>query len=720
VAGPRVDVRAGLKGLVALALLGLLASEPAWAARYALLVGVSGYPNVPGAELQGPPNDVPLVRGVLLQRGFRAQDIRVLADRVKVADGQPTRAAILGELDALAKKAQPGDFVFLSFGGHGSRQPARNLGPENPEPDGMDEIFLPIDVGKWSGAVETVQNAIVDDEFGAKIAAIRNRGAFVWAVFDACHSGTITRGLPDPSVRYRDVTEAALGIPAAAIAKAQALAAKLFPPKGAAAPTAAVPMTALQTVTVGPGAGGFVAFYAAQSWERTPEAIMPPGDPAKRSFGVFSYTLAEVLAMNPTMTYRQAAEQVLHRYRAMLGTAPTPMFEGAGDSLDAPVFGTKITPQILQWKIEREEQGSSPSLSIPAGSMHRLGKGAILSLLANPADPDKAAIGFVRTTTVGLLDSSVVPVAYDGKPALRADKLPDQVYARLVNPNSGLAVRVSLPPAPKQPSTAESQAHQVLERLSKEKVEGLAASWVAAGARADIRMALADGHLWFLPPTAEIVPSGDHKTLSIALAGKSREQLAQLASDTLRSVARAVNLLRLASMAASTEVAQGVEQRLSYERAGKSTAFSASQVPALRKGDRLVLVVKNTLGSAVDLNVLLVDSRYGIQPQDPTRIEAGGELSTVLGEIDTDGTVGRESVVTIVTEAQDGFGVADLRFLRQPTLPVTRGGGGGASAGIVGLFEAAGFAPEVTRGAQAPARTLNSTAMRLFSWDTLK
>src|SRR2546423_7774417 len=105
------------------------------AERYALLVGVSSYPSLPERlQLTGPKNDIAMWRGLLLQRGFAQANVRVLADQVKGAQGEPTYAAITNELKLLAAKAQKGDFVLLFFGGHGSQQPARD-DPQNLEPD---------------------------------------------------------------------------------------------------------------------------------------------------------------------------------------------------------------------------------------------------------------------------------------------------------------------------------------------------------------------------------------------------------------------------------------------------------------------------------------------------------------------------------------------------------------------------------------------------------
>ena len=63
------------------------------------------------------------------------------------------------------------------------------------ETDGLDEIFLPVDIDKWINRDAGVPNALVDDEIGDALDAIRDKGAFVWAVFDCCHSGTATRAV---------------------------------------------------------------------------------------------------------------------------------------------------------------------------------------------------------------------------------------------------------------------------------------------------------------------------------------------------------------------------------------------------------------------------------------------------------------------------------------------------------------------------------------------
>ena len=79
--------------------------------------------------------------------------------------------------------------IFLS--GHGSQQPDQ---PPLDEDDGLDETFLPADIGDWDGTKMTVANAIIDDELRTWLDAICRKGARVWLIADTCCSGTLIRG----------------------------------------------------------------------------------------------------------------------------------------------------------------------------------------------------------------------------------------------------------------------------------------------------------------------------------------------------------------------------------------------------------------------------------------------------------------------------------------------------------------------------------------------
>ena len=218
--------RALLAGTAALTAAGMVPFRAVAAARiyHALLVACTDYPNLPQKNwLIGPKNDAGLVRDYLLSNvpapvKFAPENVTLLADGVDGARGSPTHAEISAALASLAAKVQRDDFVYLHLSGHGAQQPQAKAGNET---DGLDEIFLPKDIDKWVNRDKGVPNALMDDEIGAALDAIRDKGAFIWAVFDCCHSGTATRGAEaDESERKVEATD--LGIPEAEMEPAQA------------------------------------------------------------------------------------------------------------------------------------------------------------------------------------------------------------------------------------------------------------------------------------------------------------------------------------------------------------------------------------------------------------------------------------------------------------------------------------------------------------------
>ena len=171
---------------------------PGPAQRRALLIGVTDLQDVrlKGRSLKGPANDVDLFRHVLERAPLSvpAANIRMLKGGVRDPAQRPTRANIQREFLRLAQISKKGDQVVILMAGHGSQQPA-NSDPTEEEPDGLDEIFLPEDASGWDGKIGRVKNAVVDDEIRAWVNDIRNTGAFVWLVIDACQSGTMARGV---------------------------------------------------------------------------------------------------------------------------------------------------------------------------------------------------------------------------------------------------------------------------------------------------------------------------------------------------------------------------------------------------------------------------------------------------------------------------------------------------------------------------------------------
>ena len=404
-------------------------------ANYALLVTASDYPNLdPKYWLKGPKNDEVLVRDYLLNAApvkFAPQNVVALGsgDGLELA----THKAILDHLAEIAQKARPGDFVYLHFSGHGSQQPAK---VDANEPDGRDEVFLAADTEMAPKDNPTyMPNVLTDDEIGAGLKAIRKAGAFVWVVFDNCHSGTATRGAPDEAdVAERKIEPADMGIPDSAFAA----------PAEEESDTRAVPMAAASSDDAGDAdEGGLVAFFAAQSTETTPErgfdVPQPDGTVAKVPYGVFTYTIFSTLAKNPGATYRQVAQSVLASYAADNVLKPTPLFEG---QLDAPVFGNTEAAAAAQWPTV---VGGKGDLTISAGQLHGLDVGTKLLVLPSPAAADDAAIGLVEVKSTTQLRSVLVPTSDAMHPLIDASAIPAGAYVRLAEVSFPFELTVAKP-----------------------------------------------------------------------------------------------------------------------------------------------------------------------------------------------------------------------------------------------------------------------------------
>jgi hypothetical protein len=703
--------------------------------KHALLIGVSAYPSLKEElQLRGPQNDVVLMRDVLKTQGFADNNIRILANGVASAQGNPTRAAIFSEMNAVAQRAKKGDFVYLQFGGHGSQQPTRP-GKINPEPDGLDEIFLPVDVGQWDGSVGSVQNAIRDEELGELINAIRAKGAFVWAIFDACHSGNITRGGSDDETRLRKLEPQTLGIPQQAIDQAQddaqtrtrgaPQAPTVGEARGALSSSAAFG-TKTASTPANDAVGGYVFFYAAQTTETTPEKRLPEGHPDRKPYGVFTYTLAQVLTSNPGISYRQAAERVLQMYSAQNLRAVTPVFEGS--AMDAPLFGQKAGEPIRQWRPIAAAK-SSDGYEINAGTLQQFGPGAVFAILPNAASKNTEAIGYMRASQVDVLRTTLLSVAYEGKPALA--ELPRDAVVRVVSSNVSLNLRVSAP-ADKPNGAGYANALKIIEALRANGSDGLKVEWVAANQAADLRLALSDNQLWFVSPDGAWLKIGINKTPSVRLDDKSEAELRAIVISSLQSIAKASNLFKISSMTGGSGggLSDKLEAKFFVTRAAtkKREEITSTQVPVLAAGDRLQLTVRNNHIRPLDVTVLAVDARYGItllypasanennriHPRDSLPIPGDGAEPIDMN----DATSGREAIVIIAVEALPNSSAVNLGFLEQPSLDATRGDAGAVSANakpVVDLFQDAGFGGDRTRG---PARTqaADRTAIRAFNY----
>lgn len=147
----------------------------------ALVVGVGQYRSSTITSLPGIDVDVATMRTMLDGMGIAERDILVLEDSAA------TKAKVVDAFRShLIDGTKPGDKVVFYFSGHGSSMPDES----GDEDDNADEFLVMHDTA-LSGS--SVSNALVDDEISELLSELSGREVLV--LVDACHSGTVTKGM---------------------------------------------------------------------------------------------------------------------------------------------------------------------------------------------------------------------------------------------------------------------------------------------------------------------------------------------------------------------------------------------------------------------------------------------------------------------------------------------------------------------------------------------
>jgi len=274
--------------------------------RRALLIGINDYPRLTSegaltrigrdriTPLEGAVNDVVAMRDLLAARfGFDPAHIAVLLDTAA------TRDAILAGIRRLTADAQPGDVVFFFYAGHGSQR----YNSLTRRPTKLDQTIVPADANR--GVFD-----IRDKELATLFDALLDKHVTLTLIFDSCHSGAITRGIP---VTYRERWAA-------------------MDPRDAADSSRPTP----------PEDRGALVFSSAQDYQTAGEAK----DEAGVAHGMFSTALLSVLRTVPP---DEPASRVFQRVKAMMqsnGALQEPVPGGSAERLAQPIFGGGSGPQV--------------------------------------------------------------------------------------------------------------------------------------------------------------------------------------------------------------------------------------------------------------------------------------------------------------------------------------------------------------------------------------
>lgn len=692
------------------------------AEQYALLVGCTKYHNLPLAyELRGPRNDLPLMQQLLTSRfGFSADRMVVLSEDAPGADHEPTRANIAREFQRLAARAKAGDTVVILLAGHGSQQPddpATN-DPEDSEPDGFDEIFLPCDVADWDGKRKAVTNAITDDELRRWLGAISAQGASVWFIADACHSGTMTRGGLEETSRQ---VPADVLVPAAAVDEARAAAAaRGLRTRGG---------PSLEALDVPRTGAAMVALFASQANEQTVELRLPPEADRPAVHGLLSYALCQVLQeATATITYRELVQQVQDKYLRWHPFFPHPMLETA--DADREVLGLKQWPGRSRIQLRTDKSGT---LLVNTGTLQGVRAGSVLAVYppAGGADAD-TVLGYVRIAEARIVDATVTPIAYGGKPP--AAQLPAGGRCELVYYHFGdLTLRVAVVAGDAAAAPAVAPLLARLKAAAAQDVSLLRvvedraqAEWLIRVANQQVSLAPAGG---VLAPASAAVP---------AWFGPAPldDQIVDWLEDSLRRVARVQNLLALSAHGCGVvDTGQGLDvhlELLRYQPGPDGQPTQPEAVPwdngwRLHVGDIIGFRVANRGAEAVDVTLLFLDADYGIIPFFPRVSSAGQntwqprEQRIVPRRAKVEEAAGPEHMLLLAVRAENPAEPVDFHCLAQPSLERTRGNPAiarGLDTPLGRLLRQAVFADGQTRGLGDVE--LGSYAVRRLTWEVVR
>lgn len=580
--------------------LGLGASS-SLAAQRALLVGVSELVNQPQSLwLQAPRNDVVLMRDTLLRQGFAAANISVLADGVAGA-ALPEAALIHEALARLLNVSQSGDFVMLYFSGHGTRM--RDTAKLYQEPDGLAENFLTRDTRSMAGvagpggaAGASLGGGIRDVEFDGWVKAFLAKNVFVWSVFDTCSASSMTRGVEkkdtadagNDEVRFR-------GVSASQLVASNAPLAKSVP----------APFTKEAVARA-----RYVAFFASESHQITPELRLPRKGRDARPHGLLTWAVAEAFNRKPE-TWRDLYHGVLTVYPPVIDELerrfpnremPSPVAEG---SLDFKLFSN-------------QELSVSTRPVWPA-----LRTGAVLTVKNGLLD------GLEPQQTVRVLAIQNNGTALSAEGRLKTVELNT---ARLDVP-SGLAALSSASSWTITPMS-EPLALSLRVRSDNALPVGLSLSYPVSVKRVN------DGG--FDVQVSHAAPSGYRvEVIQSTMAGaapSSTEMLPDSAAlqQRLQALAQWKWFAQITDLARKTDL-EGFSAELEVSQAGRilrtDRLHATSAAKPLAANEQAHLVVRNTSGQSLDLLIAQLDERgtlrtlYPESSNESNRFERGTRQS---------------------------------------------------------------------------------------------
>ncbi|RYG23120.1 caspase family protein, partial [bacterium] len=269
-----------------------LASLAAQAETYALMVGISDYPDVLDAsgkiakdekgsvlsnDLNGCVNDIKSYESILMAK------YEVKKDNIKtILDKDANEAGFVKGMEWLLSTAKPGDQVLFFYSGHGTQYKSTK------EEDGTEEAIVLADMTLVQG-----------DLFNKIAQALSKAGMHAAFVFDSCYSGGMSRD--EATKPFRGTS---------ALVRKRFLSPNDLKAMPKSHEFAAAKEAALNGMAKKKAAqGGSYAFVMAGNDKQT-TADLTFKDPSKPAHGLFSLIFIEVLEKFPTLPIGNAVKQI--------------------------------------------------------------------------------------------------------------------------------------------------------------------------------------------------------------------------------------------------------------------------------------------------------------------------------------------------------------------------------------------------------------------------
>jgi hypothetical protein len=655
-----------------------------FAGEAALLIGVTQYPSLAKEfQLTGPENDVSLIREMLIGRlGFGPESIVTLSEKHGQTDKSllPTRANITVALEKLVEKTKPGDKVVVYFSGHGSQQPAEEI-PRNIEPDGLDEVFFPRDVGIWNGKGPfQIPNSISDNEFRVWLQNIASKPAKLWIIFDCCHSGHMTRSSDGCVERF-------------------------------------VPTNELGGVNSGPeiselqiessvdiAQDGMAIMYACQAGEKAIEMHLP--DETGKVFGLLTYALCTAIQnQKQELSYQQLTKEVYRQYvRFGRHQGPTPSVEGAASDKSI-LGGNRIVDSRI---VITEFPVGSGKLSVDAGFLQGVDKKTVLSVHESETNSgnDGALLGYVEVESTSVSHSNVRPIEFNEMKAAKINEL-DGRSCRVASVDfNDLRLNFKVDEFDQDGNPLADSDRQLLEGCL-EKLDRMNSSFVRHVADAENANWLLQLHdnMIFLHPGTGAIKEPDLANYRIGPFANDGRLVKNLESRT-REIGKSHNLLRIASEpqleSENNEIHLDIALQV-FENREDRIGRPVIGPLVVRPENRIQYVVSNNGLEAIDLTVLEINSQMKLSVHFPTenreyRIQPD-EMKRLPRIRITDQSFGREHIVFIAVEER-GSGT-EFTGLAESEIETFRSSRKGSDSMLDVLLEKSLFGQGVSRVSKA-------------------